>query len=510
MTSTWSKERLHQLATEKFSRYRFIAVSNREPYIHRHGPNGIECVQPASGLATAIDPIMRASGGTWIAHGSGNADMEVVDRFDRVAVPPEKPAYTLRRVWLPKQIEKGYYYGLANEGLWPLCHIAFHRPRFSQANWDCYRAANELFARAVLEEVGSDPAFVFIQDYHFALLPRLLKRRNPRIVVAQFWHIPWPNRETFRAFPWKEELLDGMLGNDLLGFHLAYHCSNFLETVDRNVEALVDSERSRVTRAGHSTNVRAFPISIDFDGHCAEADSAPVQAEKDHWRSLAGSPEILGIGIDRIDYTKGILERLDGVNALLESRPELQGSFVFLQVGVPSRTGIEDYDRLDADVVQRVNRINAKWQTGSWEPIVFVHRHVDQRSLMALHQVADFCVVSSLHDGMNLVAKEFVASRTDEDGVLILSRFTGAARELTSALLVNPFAPDEIASAMESAIDMSAEERQQRMRQMRSAVEGQNIYRWAGKILQAMDGVVAHAEPRPLEAAAKRLKIGAA
>jgi len=508
----WTKERLHEMVEEHLEHFRFIAVSNREPYIHKHTDSGVQCFQPASGLATAIDPILRASGGTWIAHGSGSADRQVVDRHDRIAVPPGNPAYTLRRVWLPEEVERGYYYGLANEGLWPLCHIAFQRPHFSQANWDCYRAANELFAEAVLEEAGDEPAFVFIQDFHFALLPRLLKRRNPKIVVAQFWHIPWPNRETFRAFPWKEELLDGMLGNDLLGFHVSYHCSNFLDTVDRSVEALVDSEHGCVTRGGHVTSVRAFPISIDFDRHAQDADSARVQAHKAEWRSLLGGrPEILGIGIDRIDYTKGILERLDAVDTLLSQRPDLRGRLVFVQVGVPSRTGIPDYDSLDAEVTRRVDEINAAWSDGEWAPIRFVRRHVDQEVLMALHQMADFCIVSSLHDGMNLVAKEFVASRTDDDGVLILSRFTGAARELTSAVLVNPFAPDEIALAIETAMIMPESERRRRMQQMRSAVRGHNIYRWAGKILQALDRVVTNpgmAEVRSFPE--ERMRVGAA
>jgi trehalose 6-phosphate synthase len=509
--NVWTKEALHRLVKERLSGFRFIAVSNREPYIHTYRDSTIECIQPASGLATAIDPIMRASGGVWVAHGSGTADRQVVDRRDHVAVPPERPAYTLRRVWLPAAVEQGYYYGLANEGLWPLCHIAFQRPRFSQANWDCYRQANECFAEAVLEEAGSEPAFVFIQDYHLGLLPRLLKRSNPKLVVAQFWHIPWPNRETFRAFPWKEELIDGMLGNDLLGFHLPYHCANFLETVDRNIEALVDTERSRVARAGHTTSVRAFPISIDFDHHSRVANSAAVKAEMADWSLLLrGSPEILGIGIDRIDYTKGIIERLNGIDTLLEQRPEYRQRLVFVQVGVPSRTAIADYQNLDREISQRVQEINAKWAVATWEPIVFVHRHMDQQALIALHQMADFCIVSSLHDGMNLVAKEFVASRTDGDGVLILSRFTGAARELTDALLVNPFAPDEIASTIGEAIEMPANERRHRMQRMRTAVSAHNVYRWAGKILQALDGVVAATPLEKFPAPPPRVKAHAA
>jgi trehalose 6-phosphate synthase len=483
----WTKQDLQKLVYERMEGYRFIAVSNREPYIHWHDKGGIACMQPASGLAAALDPIMRASGGVWVAHGSGNADRLVVDERDHVSVPPHDPAYTLRRVWLSEKLEKEYYFGLSNEGLWPLCHIAFHRPRFDSRHWESYKAANELFAEAVLEEANGGPAFVFIQDYHFALLPRILKNRNPQIVVAQFWHIPWPNRETFRAFPWKQELLEGMLGNDLLGFHLRYHCQNFLETVDRNLEALVDTEHSNVVKGGHKTAVRAFPISIDFEDHNEIALGHEIDVELEWWyREFGQAPRYLGIGIDRIDYTKGIPERLDALDTLLETHPEYVGELRFVQVGVPSRIGIRDYDDLNRSITERVEALNTKWRRGAWEPVLFVRRHLGQQSLIALHRLADFCVVSSLHDGLNLVAKEFVASRYDEDGVLVLSSFTGAARELTDALLINPFSTDEIAGAMHKALTMPREERRRRMVKMRSTIAGNNIYRWAGKILQTL------------------------
>ncbi|HTW63478.1 MAG TPA: trehalose-6-phosphate synthase [Bryobacteraceae bacterium] len=488
----WTKQRLHNLVLDRLSHIKLIAVSNREPYIHTKTPDGIECGRAASGLTTAIDPILRASGGVWVAHGSGNGDREVVDARDCIAVPPGDPSYTLRRVWLPKRIEDEYYYGLANEGLWPLCHAAFHRPRFSARNWASYREANAIFADAILEEAAGEPAVVFIQDYHLALLPRMLKRNNPALTVAQFWHIPWPNRETFRAFPWKEELLDGMLGNDLLGFHLQYHCANFLETIERSVEARVDTEHGAVSRSGHRTTVRAFPISIDFDERVKMAAGSNVVAATNQWeKELGHTPEILGIGIDRIDYTKGIPDRLQAIDRLLEERPEYIGRLVFLQVGVPSRIAIADYDGLNRALMQQVELINQKWAHGCWKPIVFVRRHVEQQALVALQLMADFCLVSSLHDGMNLVAKEFVASRIDGDGVLILSAFTGAARELTDALIVNPFAVDEMAEAVHQAVNMPAEERRRRMNRMRSVVAANNVYCWAGNILQTLSGLKA-------------------
>lgn len=487
----WTRERLNQVVMDRLGGLKFIAVSNREPYIHVRKPNGgVQVITPASGLTAAIDPILRASGGTWVAHGSGDADAQTVDVNGRIAVPPEDPSYTLRRVWLPKHIEDGYYYGLSNEGLWPLCHVVFQRPRFRREYWQSYGEANERFAEAVLEEAAGQPAFVFIQDYHLGLLPRMLKDRNPNLAVAQFWHIPWPNRETFRAFPWKPELLDGMLGNDLLGFHLRYHCSNFLDTIDRNVEALVDIEHAKVKRGGHVTNVRPFPISIDFAEHVRIAASESMAQASARWVAELGQPpEILGIGIDRMDYTKGIGERLEAIDCLLSEYPEYIGRLTFLQIAVPTRPDIAGYRNLADEVVGQVDAINAKWARGGWQPIVLIRRLIGRKDLIALHLMADFCVVSSLHDGMNLVAKEYVASRIDGDGALILSAFTGSARELDGAILVNPFAPDEIAGAIRAALVMPVQERYRRMAKMRSVVAHNNIYRWAGKFLLALSGI---------------------
>lgn len=483
----WSKEALHDLIQTKLRDYVFIVVANREPYIHRHAGKRIECVFPASGMATALDPIMRACGGIWIGHGSGDADRETVDAHDHVQVPPDQPSYTLRRVWLTKEQEQGYYYGLSNEALWPLCHIAFTRPLFHQQDWETYCQVNALFAQAVLEEAGDRPTFVFIQDYHFALLPRLLKKANPNLIVAQFWHIPWPNRETFRALPWKEEFLDGLLGNDLLGFHLRYHCQNFLDTVDRALEAKVDQERSEITRGGKVTVVRPFPISIDFDRHVAMAQSQKVETFMDGWRVQLGlQDELLGVGIDRIDYTKGIPDRLRALDRFFDKNPSYRKKLVFLQVGVPSRSHIPQYKSLDDELDKLVEEINWKWSQDSWRPIIFLKEHYGQPELTALHRLAQFCIVSSLHDGLNLVAKEYVSSRIDGDGMLILSQFTGAARELTDALLVNPFAIDEMADAIRKALEMPQAERRRRMKKLRDAVANNNIYRWAGKVISAL------------------------
>ncbi len=483
----WTKEDLHSLLTSKLQGQKVILVSNREPYIHHYVGGRIECYQPASGMASALDPVMRASGGTWVAHGSGEADREMVDAHDRVRMPPEDPSFTLRRVWLTREQEQRYYYGLSNEGIWPLCHVVFARPEFRPEDWQAYREVNQLFADVVLEEAGSSPAFVFIQDYHFALLPRMLKDRNPNLVVAQFWHIPWPNSEVFRAFPWKEELLDGMLGNDLLGFHLRLDCLNFLDTVDSVLEARSDREKIEITRNGKLTMVRPFPISIDFAQQQILARSGAADREMATWRNALGlRDEFLGIGIDRLDYTKGILERLSAIDRFLTKYPEYCRRFVFAQIGVPSRTRIQRYRQLEEDIEDKINELNWKWASGSWKPVILIKQNTPQLQLTALHRIAHFCMVSSLHDGMNLVAKEFVASRFDEDGVLILSDFAGASRELSDAILINPFDEQQGAEAIRQALEMTPEERQKRMQKMREAVAQNNIYRWIGKILSTL------------------------
>ncbi|HEY1861418.1 MAG TPA: trehalose-6-phosphate synthase [Gemmataceae bacterium] len=483
----WTKHSLHDMIQNNLRDHDLIVVANREPYHHRYANGRIECVPPASGMVSALDPLVRACGGVWVAHGSGSADRKTVDAHDCIRVPPEDPSYTLRRVWLTKKQEDYYYYGLSNGGLWPLCHNVFTRPEFDPHHWEVYREVNELFAEAVLEEAGDAAAFVFVQDYHFALLPRILKERNPKLIVAQFWHIPWPNPEVFQVFPWKEELLEGLLGNDLLGFHLRYHCQHFLDTVDQTFEAKVDYEGFNVTRGGKTTAVRPFPIGIDYEQHASAAASPAVDDARLRWRRHLGlNGGVLGVGIDRIDYTKGIPERLRALDRFLENHADYRERMTFVQIGVPSRVHIHQYQQLGDEINALVETINWKWSTDTWRPIVFLKEQHGSVDMMALHQLADFCIVSSLDDGMNLVAKEFVASRIDEDGVLILSRFTGAARELSQALLVNPFAVDEVADAVHQALTMAPEERRRRMQKMRAVVADNNIYRWAGKFVSAL------------------------
>jgi trehalose 6-phosphate synthase len=430
-------------------------------------------------MASALDRVARASGGLWIAHGSGDADKQTADIHGRIAVPPGCPEYTLRRVWLSKEEEAGHYAGVSNQALWPLCHTTFTRPQFDAAHWNMYRRVNQRFADAVLEEAGSEPAVVFIQDYHFALLPRMLRKANPNLVIAQFWHIPWPNREAFRTFPWQAEMLDGLLGNDLLGFHLPEHCRNFVDAASA-IDADVDRAGTEVSRAGHSTSVRPFPIGIDFEEHAASAESAEVARQEQRWRKqLSLKGKMLAIGIDRLDYTKGIPERLRFLDRLLETHREYRGKLVFLQVAVPSRCDVPAYRQIKEEVETLTAQINRRWRTAFWKPIVLLKQHCSPPEMMALHRLAHFCAVTSLHDGMNLVAKEFVASRADEDGVLVLSKFAGAGHELKEALQINPFSIEEGARAYAAALRMPRDERRWRMRKMRDVVESNNIYQWA-------------------------------
>jgi trehalose 6-phosphate synthase len=464
-----------------------VVVSNREPYIHQHEGDTVICRRPASGMALALDPVVRASRGLWVAHGAGTADQEVSDDRGRVRVPPEKPVYTLKRVWLTKEQEENYYYGFANSALWPLCHLAYRRPVFNDAHWRAYQEVNTLFADALVEEIGNRKAFIFVQDYHLALLPRLLRERVPQAIVAQFWHIPWPNPEVFSICPWKHELLGGLLGNDILGFHIRHHCLNFLDTVDTEMEARLDRESTAVVHHGHTTRIRAFPISADFAAIEKQAAGKDTEARMSELRKKYRLPrENLGLGVDRLDYTKGIPERLVAIGRFLERYPDYRGRFTFLQVAPPSRVHVEEYRRLSDEVDRLVEQVNWKHRDGSWVPIIYVKEHLEQPILYALYRMARFLLVTSLHDGMNLVAKEFVAANVEESGVLLLSNFTGAARELGDAVMLNPYAADEVAEQIHAALEMDAAEVRWRMRRLRESVRKNNIYHWATDVIRRL------------------------
>jgi trehalose-6-phosphate synthase/uncharacterized membrane protein affecting hemolysin expression len=487
--AVWTAERLRIHVQSKLQGSSLFVVSNREPYMHVHKGKLIQPLVPASGLVTALEPILRACDGTWIAHGGGDADRETVDDHDRLRVPPEDPQYSLRRVWLTKEEEEGYYFGFANEGLWPLCHIAHTRPVFRVGDWEHYQKANKKFAEAVVEEMaGAEHPAVFVQDYHFALLPRLIKKERPDARVAVFWHIPWPNPEAFGICPWQRELLDGLLGADLLGFHIQSHCNNFLETVDNALESRIDWERFAVNRLDHLTLVRPFPISVEFKEapEGLSEENSPYLERMALFKELGIEAAFMGVGVDRVDYTKGILERFRGIERFLEKNSNYRGQFSFVQIGAPSRTHIKQYHDLLAEVEAEAERINWRFQSGNWKPIVYLKKHHSHQEIDHFYRAADVCIVSSLHDGMNLVAKEFVGSRQDEEGALILSRFTGACRELRDAVVVNPYDTEQMADAILYALRMQPEERKTRMQRMRRVVKEHNVYRWAANVISEL------------------------
>ena len=480
----WTPATLREILHRELRGQEVVVVSNREPYIHMRRGTGIEVWRPASGLVTALEPIMRACSGTWVAHGSGSADREVVDAHDHVAIPPEQPAYQLRRVWLTDEEEQGYYYGFANEGLWPLCHIAHVRPIFRTPDWEQYVKVNRIFATAVVQESKSPDPIVLVQDYHFALLPRMIKEALPAATIISFWHIPWPNPEAFAICPWRDELLDGMLGSSILGFHTQFHCNNFVDTVDCLLEARVDREMFGVTYRGKTTAVKRYPISIEWPPS-PELLAKPVAQCRQEIRERHGLPpdHAVGVGVDRLDYTKGIEERLRSVERLLELEPEWVGKFTFIQIAAPTRIRIEEYRAYEARVRDLATRINQRFPDAAYPPVVLKVEHHQPGPIYEYYRAAELCMVTSLHDGMNLVAKEFVSARDDERGVLILSHFTGAARELPEALIVNPYDTDRCATALHLALTMPPGEQRTRMRLMRGLIGEFNVYRWAGRML---------------------------
>jgi len=504
----WSPSRLRSTLVQYLQGERVVVLANREPYIHQHvrgdnGAGGISVQHPASGLVTALEPVMRACSGVWVAHGSGDADRETVDARCHIRVPPGEESYLLRRVWLSDEEENGYYYGLSNEGLWPLCHVAHARPVFRANDFAHYVAVNQRFSDAVCEEVDSEDAIILVQDYHFALAPRMIRERLPRATILTFWHIPWPDAERIGICPFREELISGLLGSSILGFHTQGHCNNFMESVDSFLESRIDRESNAVFQGAHKTLIRPYPISIEWPVRWLEQAPSIAECRRTVREQLGLAPDaLLGVGVDRLDYTKGIEERLLSVGELLESHPEYRGRFTFVQLAAPSRTKIERYRELNERVEAVARAINEKWGRDNYRPIVLLRAHHEPPDVFRFYRAAELCYVSSLHDGMNLVAKEFVAARDDLRGVLVLSQFTGAARDLTEALIVNPYDLRSAGEALAAALRMPAAVQRERMQSMRQLVSEFNVYRWAGRML------VDAAEVRKRERLYGRLEAG--
>jgi trehalose 6-phosphate synthase len=481
---SWKPATLKTILRDHLAGDEVLIVSNREPYIHNRRDQGIDVQVPASGVVTALEPIMRACSGVWIAHGSGSADREVVDERSHVRVPPNDPAYEIRRIWMSSEEEDGYYNGFANEGLWPLCHLAHVRPIFRSSDWQFYKEINQRFATAIIEEAETDNPVVLIQDYHLALVPKLVRDHLQHATIITFWHIPWPNPELYAICPWHREILEGLLGSSILGFHTRFHCSNFIKTVDRSLETRIDWDSSTISFGGKLTAVNHYPISIEWPSRTLSGQPS-VSECRTRVCAMYGLPQThrIGVGVERLDYTKGILERFLAVERLLELQPEWIGTFSFLQLAAPSRSKIDEYQHLAQQVTASADRINRRFGRDGYQPIHLTVKYHDPQEIATYYRAADLCIVSSLHDGMNLVAKEFVAARDDEQGVLILSQFTGAAAELAEALVVNPYNIDQCAAALQLALTMPGTEQRARMRSLRGIVQEFNVYRWAGRML---------------------------
>ena len=508
---TWSRERLCAYALDCVRNGQLVIVSNREPYMHILRDGAPHVIVPAGGLVTALDPVLQACGGLWVAHGAGEADREAADEHGRLTVPPKNPRYTLRRVWLTREEEQGYYYGFANEGLWPLCHLAHERPMFRASDWEDYVKANRRFADAVLSEVSGSDAIVLVQDYQLALVPEMLKASRPDLRVGIFWHIPWPNPEAFRICPWRTEILQGMLGADVVGFHLQQYCNNFLDSVDRMVEARLDWDHFAVELRGRRVLVRPFPISIESWAQRGECSGAELEAELARIRDMHKLGDCkLVIGVERIDYTKGLAERFRAIARFLEQYPKYHGKVAFIVLGAPSRTHLRRYRDLIAELESLADEINWRFGTESWKPLRFLVGHHDAATVHSHMCLASVCIVSALHDGMNLVAKEYVSAKQNEDGVLILSEFAGAARELSEALIVNPYDTEQFAQAIQAALDMDPEERRDRMRRMRQTVEENNVFRWAATLLSDLTNTrPARSGHDPSASGVHRIPVGA-
>lgn len=483
--SPWTAERLKEFFKAYAKDRQIFVVSNREPYIHKKNKNNIYWEVPASGMVTALEPVMEACGGTWLAHGSGDADKQTVDSQDKIKVPPDEPRYTLKRIWLTEKEISGYYNGYSNSALLPLCLLAHIRPEFSKQDWSVYRRVNGKFAQALLEEIKNiQRPIILIQDYHFALLPAMIKKSRPDAEIGLFWHIPWPNTQMFSICPQRKEILEGMLGADVIGFHTQQFCNNFFETVGKEIESLADIEKFAIMHKEQASYIKPFPASVAFvngNGAKTEDETRPKLLD-----DLKIKAKHLAIGVDRLDYTKGFLEKFKGVEFFFDMYSDFVGKFTLLQIAPLSHGGSEKYQRFDDKVTQEAERINRRFSNGDWKPIVLLKEYQTHKEISQLYRASSVCLVTSLNDGMNLVAKEFIAAKDDEEGVLILSKFAGAAKDLKEALIINPYSAEETAETIHKALTMPLSEQHQRMKKLRLAVKNYNIYRWAAEFLKSI------------------------
>ncbi len=478
-------EQLGRSVREYLGTTRIIIASKSEPYQHVRRNGSIETLRSPGGLASALDSVARATGAVWVAQASGDADREVVDAHGRVKMPPGQERYTLQRLWIEDEERAEGFNRFANGCLWPLCHVVYVRPHFVAAHWRAYQEVNRQFAESILEAAGDEPALVLLQDYHLALCAAEIRARRPDLTIVLFWHIPWPNPEVFRILPWKREILEGLLACDLLGFHIRLHGMNFIDAVSQELEALIDRERTAVRRGGRRTFVRDYPISPDVaEISLAAADASTAAAVRKIRERLGLGDARVILGVDRLDYTKGIPERLDAYERMLDTHAELRDKVAMIQIAVPSRVDLPEYQAVGRAVAERVERLNQRFGLGERRSVHLITENLDFKELIPYYVLADVMAVTSLHDGMNLVAKEYVAAQVNLLGVLVLSPYTGASRELEHAIQVSPYDTELLAMALHRALAITPEERTRRMSALRDVVASQNIYDWARKMLR--------------------------
>lgn len=482
--------KLTAFAEEHLSGKTLIIVSNREPYVHKKTGLSLKVERPAGGLTSALDDVLRSTGGTWVAWGSGSGDRDVVNENNRVLVPPEQPSYALKRVWLSSAEADNYYHGYSNQVLWPLCHITLDRVYYRKKFWEDYMRANRLFAHAVLEEAG-EGTIVWFHDYHLCLAPRFVRERRPDLTVAHFWHIPWPDWSVFRVCPQTKEILEGLLGNDLIGFQIPLFARNFMTCVQECLGAEVDNRLQAVVFRGHTTRLRAFPVSVDFEKFHGLASAPRTERLMKRLREQLRLEGVqVGLGVDRLEYTKALIKRLQAIHLLFERHARLRGKFTFIQIAVSTRMK-EPYISYKETVEDLIEMINKKYSTKMWRPVVYIDEKVEHEDLVAYYRLADLAVISSVYDGMNLVAKEYAASQADEKGVLILSELAGAADELEGAIPVNPYDIEGFTASIVRALGMDREEKAGRMAALRRHIRENDIYRWVADILHEIGAVSA-------------------
>ncbi len=476
-------EDLIKYAKKTLKNQQFIVAIQREPYIHENTTDGIKLKKAAGGAHLLLDGILKQIGGVMVALGMGSADKKMVDEHNRYKVTTTDKNYLLKRIFLKKKEIDGFYYGFANQTLWPLCHNVFQKPSFVQEWWDEYVKVNEKFTKSISEEIGEN-AFVWINDYHLALLPKMLRDIRPSVKIGTFWHIPWPTYEIFRICPWRKGILEGLLGSNFIGFHRGYHVDNFIECARRELGVIVETEPRSVTYKDHTTKLSNLPAGIDYHEIAEKLEKHKNPSKQVIKNDFGFDYEFLIVGVDRIDYTKGLVERLKALDKFLEKYPQFQGKVVYLSIGAPSRTRIPAYKALQHEITDLVEKINWKYSTEDWKPICFADKVIARERIFEYYQLADACLVTSLDDGMNLVAKEYVICNKADKGMLILSKFTGAAKDLQSSIQINPYDIDQTAEAIYTALTMSPEEKTQRNKLMKSIVKEYNIYNWAIKFIQ--------------------------